>query len=145
MASDSGTKAARYCENLRAVCQRDILVNASIISALAALAGAITGGLTSVLASWLAQTRTNKGTTAGAGQTGGKNSTKNLSQRLRNAISTHSSATRRTYPHWSNYMSGWAECAACPRQRWSKVLRLSRVCSATAAAPRKSPVRTRKV
>jgi hypothetical protein len=33
----------------------DSLMNASIISAVAALAGAITGGLTSVLASWLTQ------------------------------------------------------------------------------------------
>jgi hypothetical protein len=32
-----------------------MVMNASIISALAALAGAITGGLTSVLASWLTQ------------------------------------------------------------------------------------------
>jgi hypothetical protein len=55
MASDSGTKAGRYGENLRAVCQRYTLMNASIISALAALAGAITDGLTSVLASWLTQ------------------------------------------------------------------------------------------
>src|ERR1700730_8958909 len=40
----------------RARClHRDSLMNASLISALAALAGAITGGLTSVLASWLSQ------------------------------------------------------------------------------------------
>jgi hypothetical protein len=32
-----------------------VLMNASLISALAALAGAIIGGLTSVLASWVSQ------------------------------------------------------------------------------------------
>ena len=55
MANDSGDEAGRNREIGGHACQHQKLMNASIISALAALAGAITGGLTSVLASWLTQ------------------------------------------------------------------------------------------
>jgi hypothetical protein len=66
MAINSGDEAGRNREIGGHACQHEKLMNASIISALAALAGAITGGLTSVLASWLTQHAQAKARRSGA-------------------------------------------------------------------------------